>query len=127
MRDIIKKEGFGFAFDQSACASCNGACCRGESGYVWVNSKEIEAIANFLKIGTERFIADYLVKVGYKWSLKELKRKGEYFCVFFENGCTIYPVRPAQCRSYPFWKRYKDKKYISEVCAECKGILPDFS
>lgn len=124
MRDIIKKEGFDFAFDPNACASCNGACCRGESGYIWVSKAEIEAIAKYLGLQSERFIEEYLVKVGYRWSLRELKREGEHICVFFDGGCTIYEVRPSQCRSYPFWERYKDKKYISEVCAECKGILP---
>ena len=31
----------------------------------------------------------------------ELKKNGD--CVFWENGCTIYPERPRQCRTFPFW------------------------
>ncbi len=125
MQNIIKKEGFAFAFDPNACASCNGACCRGESGYIWVDKNEIVSIAKFLGINTQEFISNYLKKVGYRFSIKEIQYKGEHICLFFEEGkgCSIYPVRPRQCREYPFWQRYKDKKYISEVCEECKGIL----
>jgi Fe-S-cluster containining protein len=27
-------------------------------------------------------------------------------CIFFDPaaGCTIYPVRPRQCRTWPFWQ-----------------------
>ncbi|BCD62230.1 hypothetical protein NitYY0826_C1106 [Nitratiruptor sp. YY08-26] len=129
MQLVIKKEGFSFAFDPNACASCNGACCRGESGYIWVSKQEIEAIAQFLQLSTQDFISNYLKKEGYRYSIKEIKSKGEHFCIFFEEGrgCSIYPVRPKQCRDYPFWKRYKDKKNISEVCQECKGILLHYS
>ena len=126
MQNIVKKDGFGFAFDPDACGSCNGACCRGESGYVWVNGAEIEAISSYLKMDSKQFIDEYLKKEGYRFTLKELKINDEYQCVFFDEkvGCEIYPVRPAQCREFPFWQRYRDDKNLSEVCRECKGILP---
>ena len=121
----MKKEGFSFAFDPSACARCNGACCRGESGYVWVDRSEIESISNYLKIESDEFIRNFLKKVGYKWSIKEIKKDDEYQCIFFDGGCSIYAVRPKQCREFPFWDRYKDPKHIEEVCKECIGILLD--
>jgi Fe-S-cluster containining protein len=125
MRDIIKKDGFKFAFNPDACNSCNGACCRGESGYVWVDKKEIEDISNFLKIDSKEFIREYLKKVGYRYSIKEIEVNGEFQCLFFNEkvGCEIYQVRPKQCKDFPFWDRYKEEKYIKEVCRECKGIL----
>ena len=122
MSDIIKKEGYDYAFDPKMCLSCEGSCCRGESGYIWVSKEEIDNIAKFLRISSKRFIEDYLKKVGYRYTIKEIKKDGEYFCLFFNNGCEIYPVRPAQCRSYPFWDHFKNNK--EEVCKECKGILP---
>ena len=125
MQNIIRKDGFAFSFDPSACAKCDGVCCRGESGYVWVDRRDIENISNFLNIDIDDFIKDFLKKVGYKWSIKEIKRDGEYQCIFFDKGCTIYPVRPRQCRDFPFWERYKNPKYIEEVCKECIGILLD--
>jgi len=35
-------------------------------------------------------------------SIKTKEIDGEEYCVFYENGkCSIYPVRPFQCLSYP--------------------------
>ena len=127
MSNIIKNDDFVFSFDQNACASCNGACCRGESGYIWVNNTEIKSIAEYLKIDYEKFVQTFLYKEGYRYSIKERKKNGEYLCIFFDEqkGCEIYPVRPKQCRTYPFWDRYKSTENLSEVCAECKGIILD--
>ena len=127
MQNLIKKDGFSFAFDPKACESCKGDCCRGESGYIWVNKEEIENIANFLGILKDEFIKNYLKKVKYRFSIKEVVINGEYQCLFFDEKncrCQIYPVRPTQCRTFPFWDRYKDEKYINEVCKECPGIKP---
>ncbi len=123
MSHLITQEGYDFAFDPSACARCEGNCCKGQSGYVWLSKKEIHNISEFLKIDTQRFLDEYCRKVGYRYSLKELKIGGEHHCIFFDKGCTIYPVRPQQCRSYPFWERYKNKEHINEVCQECIGIV----
>src|SRR5262249_16944213 len=37
---------------------------------------------------------------------RSLKEKPNGDCVFYDRkaGCTIYPVRPAQCRTWPFWE-----------------------
>ncbi len=123
MSHLIEKEGFDFAFDPTACGRCEGNCCRGESGYVWLDRESIEQIADFLQMPAKEFLENYCKKVGYRYTLRELKIAGEHVCIFFDKGCTIYPVRPKQCRSYPFWDRYKDKKNLSEVCAECIGIV----
>lgn len=118
---IIEKEGFPYKFDQDACSRCDGNCCIGESGYIWVNIKEIEDIANFLKIDKNLFIDRFLIKVGYKFSLKEKPYKDGFACIFFENGCSIYPVRPKQCKTFPFWDYFKT--HICELKKECPGII----
>jgi len=102
---------------------CQGKCCNGESGNIFVNSKEIMVISKFLGIETSRFIDEYLIKVSYKFSIKEIKTDKNYACIFFDkktNKCSIYPVRPNQCRTFPFWSYFKDKP--KEVARECPGI-----
>jgi hypothetical protein len=118
---IIEKEGFTYKFNPDACKECEGNCCIGESGYIWVNSKEIKELAEFLNIDEELFKKTFLIKAGYRYSLKEKPYKNGFACVFFENGCTVYPVRPLQCRTFPFWDYYKDK--IDELKKECPGII----
>ncbi len=121
MKNIITREGFPYKFNQDACKNCEGNCCIGESGYIWVTPKEIEEIANFLKIDTEEFKKRFLIKVGYKYSIKERPYKDGFACIFFDKGCTIYPVRPKQCRTYPFWDYFKT--HTGELIKECPGII----
>jgi len=121
---VIEKEGYGYTFDPTACAGCEGACCRGESGYIWVKYPEMENIAKLLDIGLEDFAKIYLKKVGHRYSLVE-KRLGDddYACIFFDeesHRCAIYEARPRQCRTFPFWEQFKNDE--DEVRRECPGI-----
>ncbi len=50
MFSVMKQEGFNYSFDPKACATCQGRCCTGESGYIYVNKKEIENIARLLEM-----------------------------------------------------------------------------
>ncbi len=122
---ILHQEGYTYGFDPSACAACGGACCTGESGYIWAKYEEIEQMAAFLELSVEDFGKMYLRKVRHRYSLTE-KQIGEenYACVFFDTTqlrCTIYPVRPRQCRTFPFWESYKQNE--DEVRDECPGII----
>jgi len=125
MPNIIKKEGFNFAFDQNACIECEGNCCIGESGYVWLTPKEIELISEYLNMSEKEFIKLHTRKIRYKRSLKEIMLDEKNFvCEFFDlknRRCLIYEVRPNQCRTFPFWEHFINNR--SEVEKECPGIL----
>jgi hypothetical protein len=84
------------------CTRC-GNCCTGKPGYVWVTDEEIDAIARFRQESTEEVVGLYTKPAHRGRTLRE-KRNGD--CVFYERdaGCTIYPVRPRQCRTWPFWE-----------------------
>ncbi len=124
MQNLMKKETYPYAFDPSACASCEGRCCTGESGYIYVSKNEIENIAELLGMQANDFAKEYLYKKGYKYSIKEMKFNGSYECVFYNretNGCGIYDARPTQCRTFPFWEYYKTR--VEELKLECPGII----
>lgn len=126
MSNIMKQEGFSYAFDPSACASCQGRCCTGESGYIYVTKNEIFAIADLLQMDVNEFAIKYLFKKGYKYSIMENKFGDSYECVFFDrqnNGCKIYEARPTQCRTFPFWDYFKTR--VNEVKEECPGIIDE--
>ena len=92
------------------------------SGNIWVSPIEIERIAEYLKIKSEEFIPDYLRRINNRFSIKELRTGANYACVFFDkekNGCGIYPVRPEQCRTFPFWPYFRE--HPKEVFEECPG------
>lgn len=94
----------GLAFE---CQECGGCCSGPEEGYVWATDDEIAAMAEYLKISEAEMRSRYVRKVGRRQSLKEDKKTKD--CLFLQpdgNGgkkCTIYPVRPIQCRTWPFW------------------------
>ena len=124
-KEILSKEGYNFQFTPSACEACGGACCTGQSGYIWVKYPEIVTMANFLKLTVEEFATIYLKKVKHRYSIIEKKLDDENFaCVFFDEKlkqCSIYSVRPRQCRTFPFWETFKNN--TKEVKNECPGII----
>lgn len=84
------------------CTQC-GNCCTGSPGYVWVTDDEVLQIAEYLEkpIGEVRLL--HTRPARGKVSLKEYAN-GD--CIYFDpqsRGCRIYPVRPTQCRTWPFW------------------------
>lgn len=114
-----------YKFDELKCAMCDGNCCIGESGYIWITKQEIEKLAKHLNISIEKLSQDYIFKVGYKYSIREkLISKDNYACIFFDlskKQCSIYDVRPTQCRTFPFWEYFKNN--IEEVKEECPAIV----
>jgi len=102
------------------CTRC-GNCCTGPSGYVWVTDEEIAEIARFRGQPLEQVTEQFVREIGRPRSLKE-KANGD--CVFFDRqeGCTIYPVRPRQCRTWPFWEsNLVNREAWEKTCAICPG------
>ncbi|SHO80646.1 FIG00469387: hypothetical protein [hydrothermal vent metagenome] len=122
---IITQDGYEFGFDSNGCQNCNGFCCRGESGYIWINFNEIERLAKYLNISREELSIKYLKKVKHRYSLIEKKLGvNDYACIFFDeklNRCGIYEARPNQCKTFPFWQQFKnDKEGVSKECPAIK-------
>lgn len=103
------------------CTGC-GDCCTGSPGYVWVTNKEIELMADHLKMDVEQFEKTYVRKIGIRKSLKELPIS--YDCVFLgeDRKCELYSVRPQQCRTWPFWDSNLANPAAWEyACSVCPG------
>ena len=84
------------------CTRC-GNCCTGAPGYVWLSPEEIRAIAQHRGETVVQVTALYTRLASRGRSLRE-KANGD--CVFYDRqeGCLVYPVRPRQCRTWPFWE-----------------------
>ena len=122
---LITNKEYNYSFDQSKCETCDGNCCIGESGYIWINKQEQKKLAKYLGIKKDQLIDEYLIKVDYKYTIKEKQISANNFaCVFFDltkKQCSIYDVRPTQCRTFPFWDYFKNN--IDEVKEECPAIV----
>ena len=111
-----------YFFDQGICFECRqcGACCTGEPGVVFVRQEEVAAIAGFLKIEEKHLIRRYLDPFQDDYAIREDQ---EGTCLFYHNGCRIYPVRPEQCRTYPFWfHNLRSEARWQKAAKECPGI-----
>ena len=122
---MLENNDYPYKFDESKCLACDGNCCIGESGYIWINKQEIKRLSDYLNISIEELGEKYIFKTGYKYSIREkIISKNNYACIFFDltkKQCSIYEVRPTQCRTFPFWEYYKNN--IEEVKKECPAII----
>jgi uncharacterized protein len=102
------------------CTEC-GQCCTGAPGVVRVDENNIREIAAWRGNNLTYFRRTYVRKTDEGLSLTE-KENGD--CIFFKNNrCSIYPVRPGQCRTYPFWFRnMRSPEAWKETARECPGI-----
>ena len=82
------------------CQRC-GNCCRWP-GFVRVDENETSAIADFLGMSADEFIARHTELRPSRSGLM-LKSNPDGSCIFLEgvNTCTIQPVKPQQCRDFP--------------------------
>ncbi|GHV64945.1 zinc/iron-chelating domain-containing protein [Spirochaetia bacterium] len=87
-----------------SCVRCS-ACCRYESGYVFLSDKDLALLAAEQKMGEAEFIKAYCRWVAFGGGAERLslKEKAGYDCIFWRDGCLVYAARPRQCRSFPFW------------------------
>jgi Fe-S-cluster containining protein len=88
---------------------------------VWVSGEEWERIAEHLGTDEEELARRCLRRVFGRLSLVEL-RNGD--CVFYgEEGCKVYPVRPKQCRTFPFWpENVRSQRNWLDLGKECPGV-----
>ena len=93
----------GLAFE---CVGCGGCCSGPQQGFIWINGHERKLLAEYLKISDEELKAKYLKRVGMCMTVIEERLTND--CIFLvksggQKKCAIYPVRPNQCRTWPFW------------------------
>ncbi len=113
----------GLAFE---CVECGGCCAGPEEGFVWVTDDEIAAMAAHLRIHEADFRRQYVRRVFRRQSLIE---KANRDCIFLTDGpdgtrrCDVYPVRPTQCRTWPFWTtNLRGPEAWCEAGTRCPGI-----
>ena len=104
-----------------ACTRC-GNCCTGAPGSVRVSEEEAVELARFVGLD----LADFherctrLLPDG----ATSLVERANHDCVFWSRteGCLVYPVRPRQCRTWPFWEsNVATPETWEATCAVCPG------
>lgn len=101
---------------QNGCSNC----CK-SGGVVAVSEEEARHVAQYLKLSIAEFLKKFTRSEGKKIYLIEQEIPD---CIFLKNEkCTIYEVRPLQCRTFPFWtQNVKSEKRWNIIMEECPGI-----
>jgi Fe-S-cluster containining protein len=79
------------------CRQC-GDCCKGYGGTV-ITKKEIEKIAAYIHTDPKTFVENYCQISGEKTVLAQAEN---IYCIFWDGLCTIHPVKPHMCKTWPF-------------------------
>ncbi|MDR0524770.1 MAG: YkgJ family cysteine cluster protein [Spirochaetaceae bacterium] len=105
------------------CARCS-ACCRYESGFVFLSEKDALILAKCLKMSYTSFIETYCRWVPAPEEERlSLKETSDFDCIFWNNGCSVYEGRPLQCRTFPFWQAHLRSQQIwDRIAEECPGM-----
>ena len=95
-------------------------CCQ-QKGFVYLTEADLRRIAQFLGMPVAEFERRYVYRTK---NLLRLRMPRHTQCHFLlEGGCSIHPVKPTQCRIFPFWpEMVGDKKQWRKAARWCPGI-----
>jgi len=88
-----------------------------------VTAKDIEKIATYINTDPKKFVSDYCVKSGSKLVLAQ---GADGYCIFWDDLCTIHPVKPRMCKAWPFIESVLTNITNWHIMADsCPGIRTD--
>jgi Fe-S-cluster containining protein len=103
--------------------SCQPGCtrCCTQKGWVYLSVGDVSCLAAFLGMSAGELQRRYVYSTKHTLRLRK-PRQGH--CPFLKaEGCSVHPVKPTQCRVFPFWPELtEDKKEMEETAQWCPGI-----
>lgn len=105
------------------CTQC-GRCCSGGGAYhVFLNATEAEQIRGVLQLSRNWFRRRFLRCLDSGELTVALNADGRCSFLDTEGRCSVYAVRPTQCRTYPFWPEVlRSKAAWRAEAARCEGV-----
>ncbi|MDR2481520.1 MAG: YkgJ family cysteine cluster protein [Spirochaetaceae bacterium] len=107
-----------------SCKRCSN-CCRYESGYVFLSRNDLSNLSRALKMPPDEFIQVYCRWISPDGKIEYLvvKELSNRDCFFWKDGCSIYDIRPVQCRIFPFWQGcMADEEVWRSSMSSCPGL-----
>lgn len=102
---------------------CQPGCtnCCTQKGFVYLTENDLTRIAKFLRVTAAEFERRYVYRTSRQIRLRVPRQVQCHF--LRDGGCSIHPVKPAQCRIFPFWPELvDDKREWRKTAAWCPGI-----
>lgn len=91
-------------------------------GFVYLTEDDVTSAARFLKLPVAEFERLFVYRTR---NLRRLRKPRGAQCHFLDtaHGCNIHPVKPVQCRLFPFWPELvEDRKTWERTAKFCPGI-----
>ena len=108
--------------DLFQCRRC-GQCCRGYGG-TYVEPADVDAIAAYIDCSPRDFIARYC---NFSCGRPVLAQRADGYCIFWQDLCTIHPVKPRMCRRWPFIPALlREVANWHAMATACPGIQTHF-
>ncbi len=103
------------------CRRC-GACCKGYGG-TYLTDHDIDTISRHIGTDPQQFLAHYCTLSGAR---PLLAQKKDGYCIFWDQLCSIHPVKPLMCRKWPFIESIIVDPINWKIMADsCPGIQAD--
>jgi len=103
------------------CRKC-GACCKGYGG-TYLSDNDIEVISRYIDSDPNRFVDQFCNLSGNRPVLAQRK---DGYCIFWDQLCTIHPVKPLMCRKWPYLESILiDSTNWLIMADSCPGIQTD--
>lgn len=104
-----------------ACQPGCTKCCE-VKGYVYLTEEDVSRAAGHVGMEQGEFEAKYVYRT--KNIRRIRKPRGGKQCPFLGGGgCEIHPVKPVQCRLFPFWPELVESRTLWAKTGEwCPGI-----
>jgi uncharacterized protein len=102
------------------CVSGCTNCCN-QRGYVYLTEKDLLAAAAYVRMTPEAFEAKFVYRTRHFLRLRKPRASQCHFLL--DNGCSIHPAKPTQCRTFPFWPDLVESQRKWTATAKyCPGI-----
>ena len=106
------------------CTAC-GNCCRGP-GSVYFTKTDLTNIDRFLNLRTADERRELRDKIVQREENGYYVHRAGGACYFLDahGRCTVYPVRPLQCSTFPFWpSTFASRQDLEDVIVACPGTM----
>lgn len=83
---------------------------------------DVDRLCAYLGIARAAFEDGYLEQIRDRKRLRTVNDR----CIFFSQGCSVHPAKPAVCRAWPFFQgNMVDESSWRMAQNACPGINPD--
>ena len=103
-----------------ACQPGCTACCR-QRGFVYLTEEDLSRAAAFVGLTAQAFERKYVYRTRRLLRLRTPRDSRCHFLV--DDGCSIHPAKPTQCRVFPFWPELvESRRHWRKTASYCPGI-----